>query len=147
MDNVIFAQKPRLLDVAAQLKRSAQAALGFGYKMCAVIPVAGQRTHGTTFRALKVTFPVATPGAESSSSSATSLSNHYWRRYIYTAVTVLLLSWTVFNLDVNGKQKKPFNQIVNKPEHCLHYLLPTAIEQSVTDRLRSANKLPSIFAD
>jgi len=45
------------------------------------------------------------------------------------------------------KRKKLFNQIVNKPEHCLHYLLPTAREQSVTDRLRSANKLPSIFAN
>jgi len=33
--------------------------------MCAVIPVAGQRTHATTFRALKVTLQVATPGAES----------------------------------------------------------------------------------
>ena len=43
-------------------------------------------------------------------------------------------------------RKKTFNHIVNKPEHCLHYLLPTAIEQSVTDRLRSANKLPRIFA-
>jgi len=29
------------------------------------MPVAGQRTHGTTFRALKVTSQVATPGAES----------------------------------------------------------------------------------
>jgi len=28
MDNVMFAQKPRLLDVAAQLKRGAHAALG-----------------------------------------------------------------------------------------------------------------------
>jgi len=28
MDDVIFAHKPRLLDVAAQLKRSAHAALG-----------------------------------------------------------------------------------------------------------------------
>ena len=39
--------------------------LGLGHKLCAVIPVAGQRTHGTTFRALKVTSQVATPGAES----------------------------------------------------------------------------------
>ena len=39
--------------------------LGLSYKQCAVIPVAGQRTHGTTFRALKVTSQVATPGAES----------------------------------------------------------------------------------
>ena len=36
-----------------------------GYKLCAVIPIAGQRTRGTTFPALKVTFQVATPGAES----------------------------------------------------------------------------------
>ena len=57
MDDVIFAHKPRLIDVAAQL--------GHGYKTCAVIPVAGQRTHGTTFQALKVTSQVATPGAES----------------------------------------------------------------------------------
>jgi len=38
---------------------------GLGYKLCTVIPVAGQRTHGTTSRELKVTFQVATPGAES----------------------------------------------------------------------------------
>ena len=37
--------------------------LGLGYKLCAVIPVAGQRTRRTTFRALKVTSQVATPGA------------------------------------------------------------------------------------
>jgi len=28
MDDIVFAHKPRLLDVAAQLKRSAHAALG-----------------------------------------------------------------------------------------------------------------------
>jgi len=49
MDDVIFAHKPKLLDVAAQLKRSGHAALRL-----AVIPAAGQRTHGTTFRALNV---------------------------------------------------------------------------------------------
>jgi len=67
---------------------------------------------------------------------------------VHTAVTVLLLSWTAcFRLqDVNSKPKKLFNQIVSKPEHCLHYLLPTARKQSVTDRLRPANKLPRIFA-
>jgi len=42
----------------AQCTRS----LGLGYKLCTV---AGQRTHGTTFRALEVTSEVATPGAES----------------------------------------------------------------------------------
>jgi len=62
MGDVIFAHKPRLLDVAAQLKRSAHAALGLAIKMCAVIPVAGQRTHGTNFRALRVTSQVAKPG-------------------------------------------------------------------------------------
>ena len=61
----MFAHKPRLLDVATQLKRSAHAALGFATKLCAVIPVAGPRTHGTTFRALKATSQVATQGAES----------------------------------------------------------------------------------
>ena len=39
--------------------------LRFGYKKCAVIPVAGQRTQGTCFRALKVTPQMAAPGAES----------------------------------------------------------------------------------
>jgi len=62
IDDVIFAHRPRLLDVAAPLKRSARAALGL---MWAVIPVAGQRTHGTTFRALKVTSQVAIAAAES----------------------------------------------------------------------------------
>jgi len=66
MDDVIFAHKPRLFNVAAQLKRSTHAVLGLAInQLCAVIPVAGQRTHGTTFRALKVTSQVATPGAVS----------------------------------------------------------------------------------
>jgi len=38
----------------AQCTRS----LGLGYKICALIPVADRRTHGTTFRALKVTSQV-----------------------------------------------------------------------------------------
>jgi len=42
----------------AQCTRS----LGLGYEPCAVIPVAGQRTHGTTFRALKVTSQLTAPG-------------------------------------------------------------------------------------
>jgi len=64
MDDVMFAHKPRLLDVAAQLKRSAHAALGFAIS-CALVPVAGQRTHWTTFRAFKVTSQVQHRGAES----------------------------------------------------------------------------------
>jgi len=55
-----------LLDVAAQLKRSAHVALGLAINCAhAVIPVAGQRALGTTFRALKVTSQVATTGAKS----------------------------------------------------------------------------------
>jgi len=51
----------------ARRRRPAEAqctrSLGLGYKLCAVIPVAGQRTRlGTTFRVLKVTSQVATPG-------------------------------------------------------------------------------------
>jgi len=61
MDDVIFAHKPRRRPAEAQCTRS----LELSYKMCAVIPVADQRTHGTTFRALKVTSKVATQGAES----------------------------------------------------------------------------------
>jgi len=64
MDDVLFTHKPRLFDVAVQLKCSAHATLGSAID-CAVIPVAGQRAHGTTFRVLKVTSHVAAPGAES----------------------------------------------------------------------------------
>ena len=61
MDDVISVHKPRLHDVEARCTRS----LGFGYKLCALIPVAGQRTHWATFRALTVASQVATPGAMS----------------------------------------------------------------------------------
>ena len=53
MDDVIFAQKPRLLDVAAQTEAQCTRSFGLGYKLCAVIPSAGQRTHGTIFRPLR----------------------------------------------------------------------------------------------
>ena len=50
----------------ARRRRPAEAqrtrSLGLGCKLCVVIPVAGQRTHGTTYRALKVTSQVATTG-------------------------------------------------------------------------------------
>jgi len=39
--------------------------LRLGYKLCAVIPIAGQRTHRTTFQVLKVTYQMATTGVES----------------------------------------------------------------------------------
>jgi len=65
VDDVISAHKPMLLDVAAHVKCSCTRSLGLGYEMCALIPVAGQRMHGTTSRALKVTSQVATQGAKS----------------------------------------------------------------------------------
>jgi len=65
----------------ARRRRPAEAqctrSLGLGYKLCAVIPVAGQRTRlGTTFRVLKVTSQVATPGGGASLWSMTVLLNH-----------------------------------------------------------------------
>jgi len=45
--------------MVARRRRPAEAqctrSLGLGDKMCAVTPVAGHRTHGTTFRVLEVT--------------------------------------------------------------------------------------------
>ena len=58
---LITKVSPRRRLAESQCTRS----LGLGYKLCAVIPVAGQRTNGTTFRALNVTCQVATSGAES----------------------------------------------------------------------------------
>ena len=65
MDDVIFAHKFARRRCPAEAKCTR--ILGLGYKPCAVIPipVSGQRTHGTTIRAFKVTSHVATPGAES----------------------------------------------------------------------------------
>ena len=54
MDDVIFAHKPGFLDVATQLNSSEHAALGLAINCVVhVIPVAGQRTHGTAYRVLK----------------------------------------------------------------------------------------------
>ena len=50
MDDVIFAHKPRLLDVAAQLKRSAHAALGLAIN-CAQLQANGRT--GLLFGRLK----------------------------------------------------------------------------------------------
>ena len=61
--------------------------LGLGYKLCAVVPVAGQRTHRTTFRTLKVTSQVAAPGAKSA---------------VWLSCSVLSRQ-----CDVNGPQRKP----------------------------------------
>jgi len=46
MDDVVFAHKPRLLDVAAQLKRSAHAALGLTIKSRVGILVTGKGRTG-----------------------------------------------------------------------------------------------------
>ena len=48
MDDIIFAQKPRLLDIAAQLVQCT-CSLGLGCKLCAVIPVVGKRCTGLLF--------------------------------------------------------------------------------------------------
>jgi len=72
MEGVIFAHKPILLDVTARLKRSAHTALGLAIN-CTVIPVAGQRTHRTTFRALKVFSHVAARGGGRNLRSVTAL--------------------------------------------------------------------------
>jgi len=65
MDDVVFVHKPRLLDVAAQLKRSTHAALGLAKTVCSNTSCR-PTDERATFRALKcVTSQVATPGAES----------------------------------------------------------------------------------
>jgi len=61
-----------------------------------------------------------------------------WKPLPTEILITMTVQWRVLSHHIN--------QIVNKPEHCLHYVLPAAREQSVTDRLRSANKLPRIFA-
>jgi len=52
VDDIMFAHKPRLLDVATPAEAQCTCSLGPGYKLCtaAVIPVAGQTTHGTISR-------------------------------------------------------------------------------------------------
>ena len=53
MDDVISANQPRLVSTSppscAELPQRTRS-LGLGYKLCAVILIAGQRTHGTTSR-------------------------------------------------------------------------------------------------
>jgi len=52
MDDVILAYKPRQLNVAVQLiEARPTCSLGLGYKRRVGTPVAGQWTHGPTFRA------------------------------------------------------------------------------------------------
>jgi len=49
MYDVIFAHEPRSLDVSRPAEAQCTRSLGLGYKLCAIIPVASHRTHGTTF--------------------------------------------------------------------------------------------------
>jgi len=66
MDDVKFAHKPRLLDVAAQqLKRSAHAALGLAINCAQQYQLQANGRTGLLFGALKITSQVAAPGAES----------------------------------------------------------------------------------
>jgi len=60
MDDVIFARNPRLLDVAAQLKRSVLGALGLAVNYAQLYQL--QTNDARTFRAIKVTSQVATRG-------------------------------------------------------------------------------------
>jgi len=62
---LLYAHKPRLLDVAAQLKRSAHAAFGLAINCAQYTICRPTDARDYTFRALKVTSQVATPGAES----------------------------------------------------------------------------------
>ena len=53
MDDVMFAHKPRLLDVAAQLKRSAHAALGLAIKCAQYYQLQANGRTGLLFGRLK----------------------------------------------------------------------------------------------
>ena len=53
MDDVIFAHKPRLLDVAAQLKRSAHAALGLAMSCAQYYQLQVNGRTGLVFGRLK----------------------------------------------------------------------------------------------
>ena len=103
-----------LIRQVARRRRPAEAqctrSLGLGYKMCAVIPAAGKRTHGTTFRALKITSRVATPGAESAVYDCLVYpSNRY---VVFTAALFALsLSWKrrMSSIDVSVEQHSAIN--------------------------------------
>jgi len=87
----------------AQCTRS----LGLGYKLCAVIPIAGQRTHGTTFRALKVISQVTTPGGSLRSMTAL-FSLCYFIFVIHcrpTSIYLVLFS-SYYHLSVKKKAQK-----------------------------------------
>jgi len=65
VDDVIFAHKPRLLDVAAQLKRSAHAAQAWLQTVRSNTSCRPTDARDYFLGALKVTFEVATQRAES----------------------------------------------------------------------------------
>ena len=66
---VLWMTSYLLINQGARGRHPAEAhctcSLGLGYKLCAVITVAGQRTHGSTFRMVRVTSQLATTGTES----------------------------------------------------------------------------------
>ena len=53
MDDVIFAHKPRLLDIAAQLKRSAHAAMGLAINSAQLYQLRANGRTGLLFGRLK----------------------------------------------------------------------------------------------
>ena len=74
--------------------------------LCAVIPVAGQRTHGTTFRALEVTSQVATPEVEYAFCDCTvcSCGGCKWLSFLtlfpwWHAISSVSLSFTARNMN------------------------------------------------
>ena len=66
---VLWMTSYLLINQGARGRHPAEAhctcSLGLGYKLCAVITVAGQQTHGSTFRTVRVTSQLATTGMES----------------------------------------------------------------------------------
>ena len=54
MDGVIFAHKPRLLDVAAQLKRGAHAAFGLAVNLAQKYQLQAIRRAGLLFKRVKI---------------------------------------------------------------------------------------------
>ena len=73
MDDVVFAHKPRLLDVAAQLKRSAHAALGFAINCAQSYQLQANTDARDYFSGVLSNFPGGSTGGGRSLWSMTAL--------------------------------------------------------------------------
>ena len=102
MDDVKFAHKPRLLDVAAQqLKRSAHAALGLAINCSQQYQLQANGRTGLLFGALKITSQVAAPWAES---SVTGLLPGHFRYHLVHTTSVyrsFTLGWLVDRFQIS----------------------------------------------